>query len=107
MRNEDRRFKVIHKEGNSLGHVMEILVDKETGVHYLFAQSGYAGGLTMLLDSQGRPVIDLTAAYDLDGYSGPADTDVLKGIEEVSGHDELEGHADDLVGKHCKGDGPY
>ena len=45
---------------------MEILVDKETGVHYLFAQSGYAGGLTMLLDSQGRPVIDLTAAYDLD-----------------------------------------
>lgn len=66
MRNEDRRFKVIHKEGNSLGHVMEILVDKETGIHYLFAQSGYAGGLTMLLDSQGRPVIDLTAAYDLD-----------------------------------------
>ncbi|MBP5726033.1 MAG: hypothetical protein J6Y48_03050 [Clostridia bacterium] len=66
MRNEDRRFKVIHKEGNSLGHVMEILVDKETGVHYLFAQSGYAGGLTMLLDSQGRPVIDLTAAYDFD-----------------------------------------
>ena len=56
MRNEDRRFKVIHKEGNSLGHVMEILVDKETGVHYLFAQSGYAGGLTMLLDSQGIAV---------------------------------------------------
>ena len=64
----DDRFEVILKEGSTLlesGQIM-ILVDKETGVHYLLAQSGYAGGLTMLLDSQGRPVIDLTAAYDLD-----------------------------------------
>ena len=34
-----------------------ILVDKETGVNYLFTSSGYAGGLTVLLDKDGKPVI--------------------------------------------------
>ena len=36
---------------------MEILVDKETGVNYLFRASGYAGGLTPLLDREGKPVV--------------------------------------------------
>ena len=35
----------------------EIWVDKETGVNYLFYSSGYAGGLTVLLDKDGKPVI--------------------------------------------------
>ena len=34
-----------------------ILVDKVTGVNYLFVASGYAGGLTVLLDREGKPVI--------------------------------------------------
>jgi hypothetical protein len=34
-----------------------ILVDKETGVNYIFCQSGNAGGLTPLLDRDGKPVI--------------------------------------------------
>ena len=34
-----------------------ILVDKVTGVNYLFVQSGYAGGLTPLLDRDGKPII--------------------------------------------------
>ena len=34
-----------------------ILVDKETGINYLFHSSGYAGGLTVLLDKNGKPVI--------------------------------------------------
>ena len=34
-----------------------ILVDKETGVNYLFTSSGYAGGLTVLLDRDGKPII--------------------------------------------------
>ena len=34
-----------------------ILVDKVTGVNYLFVQSGYAGGLTPLLNRDGTPVI--------------------------------------------------
>ena len=34
-----------------------ILVDKETGVNYLYVSGGYAGGLTVLLDKNGQPVI--------------------------------------------------
>ena len=34
-----------------------ILVDRETGVNYLFVASGYAGGLTPLLDREGKPVV--------------------------------------------------
>ena len=36
---------------------MEIWVDKETGVNYLFRRDGYGGGLTVLLDKNGNPVI--------------------------------------------------
>ena len=35
----------------------EIWIDKETGVNYLYHQSGYSGGLTVLLDSYGKPVV--------------------------------------------------
>lgn len=35
----------------------EIFVDKETGVNYICHASGYSGGLTVLLDSEGKPVI--------------------------------------------------
>ena len=37
--------------------VIEIWVDKETGVNYLFRRDGYGGGLTILLDKDGKPVI--------------------------------------------------
>jgi hypothetical protein len=33
-----------------------IYVDKKTGVNYLFIQSGYAGGLTPLLNADGSPI---------------------------------------------------
>lgn len=49
------RFEKIYKQGTF--EVMEIWVDKETGVNYLFRQSGYSGGLTPLLDRDGKPVI--------------------------------------------------
>ena len=35
----------------------QILVDKETGVNYLFVHSGYAGGLTVLVDADGKPIV--------------------------------------------------
>ena len=31
--------------------------DKETGVNYLFVHRGYGGGLTPLLDSDGKPIV--------------------------------------------------
>lgn len=51
---KEKRFKKVYSQG--AGSV-EILVDKETGVNYLFRQSGYAGGMTVLLDRYGKPVI--------------------------------------------------
>ena len=36
---------------------MEIWVDKETGVNYIFHSSGSAGGLCPLLDREGKPVV--------------------------------------------------
>lgn len=56
---KDNRFEVIEREGGQLtdSGLMQVIVDKETGVNYLFVKSGYAGGLTPLLDAEGRPVI--------------------------------------------------
>ena len=52
---KDQRFEKVYSQG--MVDIMEIWVDKETGVNYVFRQSGYAGGLTPLLDWEGKPVI--------------------------------------------------
>lgn len=49
------RFEKTYSQGKLT--VTEIWVDKETGVNYVFHASGYAGGLTPLLDRDGKPVI--------------------------------------------------
>ena len=51
---QEKRFEKIYSQG--LG-TTEIWIDKETGVNYLFHTSGNAGGLTVLLDREGKPVI--------------------------------------------------
>lgn len=35
----------------------KVLVDKETGVNYLYSWDGYSGGLTPLLNKDGTPII--------------------------------------------------
>ena len=35
----------------------QIIVDTCTGVNYLWHHDGYAGGLTVLVDSEGKPII--------------------------------------------------
>ncbi len=55
---KNERFEKTYSQG--LANAMEIWVDKETGVNYLFHASGYAGGLTLLLDKDGKPVISST-----------------------------------------------
>ncbi|MBV7275161.1 hypothetical protein JMF89_11530 [Clostridiaceae bacterium UIB06] len=54
-KNSDDRFEVSHKEGTMAG--FKVIVDKKTGVNYLFTWDGYAGGLTVLLDKEGKPVV--------------------------------------------------
>ena len=48
------RFKKVYGEG--LG-TNEIWVDTLTGVNYFYHQCGYSGGLTPLLDSDGKPIV--------------------------------------------------
>lgn len=38
-------------------NVTEIWVDRVTGVNYIYHVSGYSGGLTPLLDSEGKVVV--------------------------------------------------
>ena len=52
---KDERFVRVYSQGKI--DYVEILVDKQTGVNYIFRQSGYAGGMTPLLDKDGKPVI--------------------------------------------------
>ena len=54
---DEKRFVKTYSQGNGLAQRIEIWVDLKTGVNYIFTQSGYAGGMTPLLDSQGKPVI--------------------------------------------------
>lgn len=59
MAKKEDRFEVVYKDGSisrSAG-TRQILVDKETGVNYLLWKSGYGGGITPLLDSEGKVII--------------------------------------------------
>ena len=51
----EKRFVKIYSDG--MMTTTEIWVDIQTGVNYLFHASGYAGGLTPLLDREGKPVL--------------------------------------------------
>ena len=63
MAKADKRFVKTLKETDWSGNT-EIWVDRVTGVNYLFHSSGYAGGLTPLLNRDGTPVI--TTVFDED-----------------------------------------
>ena len=52
---KDDRFEKVYSQGTM--NITEIWVDKETGVNYVFHKSGYAGGITPLLDREGKPII--------------------------------------------------
>lgn len=51
---KEKRFEKLYSQGAGS---IEVWVDRETGVNYLFYASGYAGGLTPLLDKDGKPII--------------------------------------------------
>ena len=52
----NKRFIIVHYEKNGL-EGCKVLVDKETGVNYLYSWDGYSGGLTVLLNKGGTPII--------------------------------------------------
>ena len=48
------RFEKIYTQ--KMGTV-EIILDKETGIQYLICVNGYGGGITPLLDKDGKPAV--------------------------------------------------
>ena len=65
MAKKDERFVKTYSQGGFTQNSMEVWVDKKTGVNYLWSGAGYAGGLTALLDRDGRPVITpVSNTYD-------------------------------------------
>jgi hypothetical protein len=65
-KDSDKRFEIAYKEGSLTGH--KIIVDRVTGVNYLFSWDGQAAGLTVLLDSEGKPLVSMTRPYDAPTY---------------------------------------
>lgn len=51
---KEKRFIKVYSEGAG---AFEIWVDKQTGVNYIFHNGGYSGGLTPLLDKDGKVVV--------------------------------------------------
>ena len=52
---QPKRFIKIYSQGKMQG--FEVWADRDTGVQYLFAFSGYAAGITPLLGVDGKPVV--------------------------------------------------
>ena len=49
------RFEKVYSQRK--GAYIEIWVDRETGVNYMFQAYGYSGGLTVLVDKDGKPIV--------------------------------------------------
>ena len=65
MAKKEKRFHVVtDQKSDAFGIGTYVIVDKKTGVNYLFAQSGYSGGLTPLLNRDGTPVVTTVTQYE-------------------------------------------
>lgn len=57
-----KRFEIQERENHGIMTEAVVIVDKETGVNYLFVERGYGAGLTPLLDKDGKVVVTKVAA---------------------------------------------
>lgn len=53
---KDSRFETVYEQ-KTLTESTRILRDRETGVCYLYQWAGAGGGLTVLVDREGKPVV--------------------------------------------------
>jgi 5-bromo-4-chloroindolyl phosphate hydrolysis protein len=61
---QENRFEIIFEEKNNMTSSNRILRDNETGISYLFHTWSYSGGLTPLLDCDGKPLTDKKQRQD-------------------------------------------
>ena len=57
----EKRFEKIYRQG--IADVIEIWVDTQTGVNYIFRQAGYAGGITSAALDGLRAALAVMARY--------------------------------------------
>ena len=55
---QEKRFEILHKESLGVGKSVTIIRDIHTGVQYLYNVAEYSGGLTPLLNKDGKPIIE-------------------------------------------------
>lgn len=55
---ENNRFQIVSEEKHDMLSSSRILRDKETGILYFYHAWGYGGGLTPLLDRDGKTLTD-------------------------------------------------
>jgi len=55
---KDNRFQVVLDEKYDMMSNFRVLRDRDTGVLYLYYAWGYGGGLTPLLDKDGKPIVE-------------------------------------------------
>ena len=53
---KDTRFEVIETQNGFMTEI-KVIVDKETGVNYMFVKDGYSGGLCVMVDEDGDPLV--------------------------------------------------
>ena len=53
----DERFLILNDTNNGMNGYRQIIVDRETGVMYLFVVCGGKGGLTIMVNADGNPLI--------------------------------------------------
>ena len=61
---KEKRFIHLSREGSVFDVQKDIIVDSETGVHYLLVHSGYGIAITPLLGSDGSPVVHKSFDYE-------------------------------------------
>ena len=56
MAKKETRFIKVLEEGGFLGS-NEVWVDTQTGVQYFYHGGGYGGGMAVLVDAEGKPLL--------------------------------------------------
>ena len=51
---KEKRFEKVYAQSTN---TIEIWVDRETGVNYLYRAGVYGGGLTVMVDKDGKPIV--------------------------------------------------
>ncbi|MEK4029310.1 MULTISPECIES: DUF6440 family protein [Bacillaceae] len=53
---DSKRFEIIYTQGKL--EIFKVIRDNQTGVLYMLNQTGAGSGLTVMVDQEGKPLLD-------------------------------------------------